>query len=107
MTESVFDRALREDNEALLNAACALVNGYRALLGEPGARERLDGEGALGERFREIESLGLVYDRLLCQCCRYGNHDIRCTCDGEGCCHPEAWRRYGPDWGHGNGWRNH
>lgn len=24
-----------------------------------------------------------------CQCCTYGNHGKPCTCNGEGCCHPE------------------
>lgn len=25
----------------------------------------------------------------LCECCDFGEHSVRCTCDGSGCCHPE------------------
>jgi hypothetical protein len=32
--------------------------------------------------------LVLEQTRRNCQCCASGNHDFRCTCDGEGCCHP-------------------
>lgn len=37
----------------------------------------------------------------ICFCCTYGNHDIRCTCEGTDCCHPEAYKDYNPAWGHG------
>jgi hypothetical protein len=35
-----------------------------------------------------------------CGCCTFGNHNIICTCDGTGCCHPEAYKEYNPTWGH-------
>lgn len=28
-------------------------------------------------------------DPTSCQCCTFGNHTEPCTCDGNGCCHPE------------------
>lgn len=60
----------------------------------------------VGDFLHRIEAVradilgGLDYDISPCQCCTFGNHDIICTCDGEGCCHPEAYKEYNPAWGH-------
>lgn len=27
-----------------------------------------------------------------CLCCTFGNHAEACTCDGDGCCHPDRHR---------------
>ena len=38
---------------------------------------------------------------IICACCTFGNHDMRCSCDGSDCCCPEAYLDYNPEWGHG------
>lgn len=51
--------------------------------------------------YRLVTVYGEGLGSRICQCCTFGNHDIRCTCDGSDCCHPEAYQEYNPDWGHG------
>lgn len=53
--------------------------------------------------YRLVTVYGEKLGARICQCCTFGNHDIRCTCDGTGCCHPERYLEYNPEWGHGNG----
>lgn len=49
----------------------------------------------------EVHELEHKLDNLTCQCCVYGNHSFKCTCDGADCCHPTAYLDYNPAWGHG------
>lgn len=83
-------------------ATTQVMLAYRNTFEEYGFRDWLadhDGDYAL----EEIDLLEKALEKATCQCCIFGNHTERCTCDGEGCCHPEGYMRYDPEWGHGNG----
>lgn len=35
-----------------------------------------------------VAEWGNAYGARWCQCCKFGNHTEKCTCDGADCCHP-------------------
>lgn len=83
-------QALRKAERETDDVTTRLMVAYRGLVIGAGL--------AVGDEVRELER---TMDNLICQCCAYGNHSIKCTCSGDGCCHPEAYLEYDPTWGHG------
>lgn len=89
--------AEREIHEAAVQLLCA----YRDAFDEYGFRDWLeDNDG--DEALERIDGLERALNKLTCQCCVFGNHTELCTCDGEGCCHPDQYAEYLPVRRHGN-----
>lgn len=78
-----------------------MVAGLEPYVSIPPDRE--EWHYAVKDLLAEVDRLRSEVNRLTCQCCFFGNHSIKCTCDGADCCHPQAYLDYNPKWGHGNG----
>jgi hypothetical protein len=79
----------------IMAASGSFVNRMRNVLDAPGA--------TMDEIDLATAGILRLADGMACQCCTFGNHSIRCTCDGSDCCHPKDYLMYNPAWGHGKG----
>lgn len=92
---------LRRSDQAMHEGTIRLLVAYRRLFDEYGFRDWLaDNDG--DEELEELDRLERRLDKLTCPCCVFGNHTELCTCDGEGCCHPDQYAEYLPVRRHGN-----
>ncbi len=81
------------DAAGAFNAAGSFIYRLNELVKAPGS--------SMAER--DLAAAAILRTAATCQCCGFGNHSIRCTCDGSDCCHPDDYLMYNPAWGHGKG----
>lgn len=79
-----------------------LMVAYRDLVDKTDVRRWATDSGDFDEELAKIEECEKNWAKATCQCCVFGNHTELCTCDGEGCCHPDQYAEYLPACRHGN-----
>jgi hypothetical protein len=103
-SEEAF-RILRAQHKAYRDmdeVGLELMSAYGDLIDKTDVRRWAAYSGEFDEELARIEECEKNWAKATCQCCVFGNHSLGCACDGEGCCHPEAYKEYDPSWGHGN-----